>query len=150
VWDILTVVALLAVYAVTARCLARSNRATVMAFAFVAILCTLLLFSKKSWPNYIPMVLFPICLLVAHFRPSLRLGFLFFSVIAVVEASYWMITMRMMGSQEFHAILPTFQGRPLLFLLLQFLLLAGYASLLFAAILKMRAASASPKTQPPQ
>jgi hypothetical protein len=137
--DALLVIALLSVIAMVAHALHRADlpvRIGVLAFATAALTLTLELFAKKSWPPYLLLALFPICLAVSV-RPHAKLriaAFCLFSIIAVVEHSYWASILRLPGAQAVHHLLTTGQHSAWILLLLQLLLLAGYFWLLWEAI----------------
>jgi hypothetical protein len=78
--------------------------------------------------------LFPICLL-ANMRHRMQvIGLSIFSLIAVVEHSYWSTVLRQLTAQELHQRLLSGQPTYYVFLTLQLLLLLGYGWLLAAAL----------------
>jgi hypothetical protein len=95
-----------------------------------------LLLSKKSWPPYLMLSLFPICLLVVSgARSRLRIAaFALFSVVAVTEHSVWANRFAQFSSGAFHAALLEGNARAWLFLILEVLLLAGYAWLFLESV----------------
>ena len=108
-------------------------RVRAFTFGMAALTLALLLLSKKSWPPYLMLALFPICLSAG--RSSWRvLAFAVFGVIAVGEHSYWANSFALFSSHQFHSALMA--GRPDAFLLLgvELLLILGYAWLLSEAI----------------
>jgi hypothetical protein len=102
----------------------------VVIFAFPAVTLTLLLFSKKSWPPYLMLALFPICLLLTSASKLQLSVFAGFSVVAVLEHSYWSTLLHQIPAPELHRGLLSGQPIYLLFLTLDLLLLAGYSWLL--------------------
>lgn len=138
--DLLLVFALLLVLAHTVRSLmgCRSFQLDAirhLSFGCVALTVTLLLVSKKSWPPYLMMVLFPLCLLIVQRPTRLRLAlFSGFSFLAVVAHSFWATVFSQALAPELHARLLAHQPAALLFLLMQLLLLSGYVWLLGTAI----------------
>jgi hypothetical protein len=97
---------------------------------------TLLIFSKKSWPPYLVLTLFPLCLLLGEgSRQRLRLAcFAVFNVVAVTSHSIWATIYGQFLAEPFHHEL--FQHRPMaiVFLVTQILLIAGYAWLLIESV----------------
>jgi hypothetical protein len=147
-WDVLLVAVFVAIF-VLVFLVVRANRDATMpgrlriiAFATAALTLALLLFSKKSWPAYLMLSLFPICLLI-DVRGKLRtLGFVFFGLVAVVEHSYWASDPHQLTAQELHHGLLSGQLTYFVFFALQFLLLGGYGWLLAAPLKRL---SRSPK-----
>jgi len=109
------------------------GRLRAITFATAALTLALVLFSKKSWPPYLMLSLFPICMLVDLRRKTQVIGISAFSLIAVVEHSYWATLLHQLTAQELHqgllSALPTYY----VFLALQLFLLVGYGWLLAAA-----------------
>jgi Dolichyl-phosphate-mannose-protein mannosyltransferase len=146
VTDGLLVAVFLLVFALIARAISSASlpaRLRIVTFSTIALTLTLVLFSKKSWPPYLMLALFPICLsFTERTRPRLRLAaFSLFSVVAVVEHSYWASILLLPDAAAFHHSL--FAGEPSAFLLLflQLLLLGGYIWLLLEAIYQITIAN---------
>ena len=125
--------------AVLLRVLGRVRRASeigtrveAMLFGVAATTLALELFSKKSWPPYLMLVLFPLLLSVAS-RGSVWAvaGVGVFGAVALVEHSYWATVLGQFDSQMFHAGLARGDGRCFVFLALELLLLVGYGWLLW-------------------
>jgi hypothetical protein len=141
---LLLALALLFVLAHTVRSLlSRSGSPLVamrdLSFGCVALTVTLLLVSKKSWPPYLMMVLFPLCLLVVQRPTRLRLAiFSAFSFLAVVVHSVWATVFSQALAPELHAQLLAHRPAVALFLLMQLLLIAGYMWLLVMALRSIR------------
>lgn len=136
-WDAL----LLAAFALIFFLLRQASRSAgfpdqlrAITFATAALTLALVLLSKKSWPPYLMLSLFPICLL-ANMRHRMQVVVLsIFSLIAVVEHSYWSTVLRQLTAQELHQRLLSGQPTYYVFLTLQLLLLLGYGWLLAAAL----------------
>lgn len=113
-------------------------RLRAVTFGSAALTLALLLLSKKSWPPYLMLVLFPLCLLVSAGRDSrLRvLGFCVFSLVAILAHSVWATVFAQFLAPAFHLSLLSGQTAPWVFLFLQICLLAGYAWLLVEAALE--------------
>ncbi len=95
-----------------------------------------MLFAKKSWPNYLILGLFPICLTIDARRRLELAGFALFSFVAVMEHSYY-ATLVNIPVRELHQRL--FSGQPtcVVFVALEVLLIAGYGWLLSLALHRM-------------
>ena len=111
-----------------------AGRLRSVVFATASLTLALLLFSKKSWPPYLMLSLFPICLLIDVRRRIQTLGFVSFSLVAVVEHSYWASLLHQLRAPELHQELLAGQPTYFVFLALQFLLLGGYGWLLAYSI----------------
>ncbi len=110
---------------------AMSVRVEGMLFGVTATTLALELFSKKSWPPYLMLVLFPLLLSVASRGSAWAVaGVGAFGVVALVEHSYWATVLRQFDAQTFHAGLARGDGRCFVFLALELLLLVGYGWLL--------------------
>lgn len=115
-------------------------------FGCVALDLALLFFSRKSWPDYIVLTLFPIGLLFGqggHRRLRLAL-FAFFNVIAVTTHSMWATVFNQFLAGPLHHALMQRQPAAWVFLFSQILLIAGYAWLLVESIDAMLASNAQP------
>lgn len=96
----------------------------------------LLIFSKKSWPPYLVLTLFPLCLLLSEggWR-RLRLAcFAIFNVVAVTTHSIWATVFSQFLAEPFHHALAQREPMAIVFLITQVLLVAGYAWLLVESI----------------
>jgi hypothetical protein len=124
-----------------------TGRLRAIAFATASLTLTLLLFSKKSWPAYLMLSLFPICLLVDVRRRLRTLGFVFFSLVAVVEHSYWASLLHQVTARELHQGLLSGQLTYFIFLTLQIMLLGGYGWLLAASIRHIAASVGTHSTE---
>jgi len=96
----------------------------------------LLIFSKESWPPYLVLTLFPLCLLLGEggYRPVRLACFALFNVVAVTTHSIWATIFSQFLAQPFHHALFAHQRMAWLFLITQVLLVAGYAWLLIESI----------------
>jgi len=109
-------------------------------FGLAAATLVFLILSKKSWPPYLMLALFPVCLAAAGSGKPGRLsrwrvaGFACFGFVAVTEQSYWATVFRMFSSAEFHRALAALRPEALELLGVQVLLVAGYAWLLWEAM----------------
>jgi len=117
-------------------------RMRVIVFGICALTLLLLIFSKKSWPPYLMLCLFPLGLLpLAQSHSRVRIwAFACFTVIAVTEHSVWASELALFSSLSFHQALVAHHPSALLFLVLEALLLIGYAWLLFEAVRQIFAA----------
>jgi hypothetical protein len=131
-WDLLLLLALfvlLAALAGVARGASQAARLRVVVFGVSAVTLLVLLLSKKSWPPYLMLSLFPICLLPASVaRRRVRMpAFALFSVVAVTEHSVWASWFSQFSSGALHAALLQRNAPAWFFFILELLLLAGYA-----------------------
>ncbi|GAC1359414.1 MAG: hypothetical protein NVSMB3_06930 [Acidobacteriaceae bacterium] len=113
-----------------------SDRARVRAVLWGISACTLvlLLFATKSWPAYLVLILFPLCMVAAGSGVWGRVAFSLFGIVAVVEHSYWATLLGEASAPELHQALLRSEPQSLFFLLLELLLLAGYGWLLRACL----------------
>lgn len=132
--------ALLAILALLARIGIRQPKVETslraITFGCVALNLALLFFSRKSWPDYIVLTLFPLGLLfgLGGYR-RLRLAlFAAFNVVAVTTHSIWATVFGQFLAEPLHNAM--MQGQPMawIFLITQILLVAGYAWLLTESI----------------
>jgi hypothetical protein len=148
--DSLLALALLAILALLARVgLRRPDSPTALrsiSTGCIALALALLIFSKKSWPPYLVLVLFPLCLLVsAGSHPRTRLAsFNLFSALAIITHSFWATVFLQFTAPVFHEALVHRLPEAFLFLLLQVALVAGYIWLLVQSVAELlRAGSPS-------
>jgi glycosyl transferase family 87 len=133
-----TVLLILIAVMLRARLRARSQGPLLhlVVFGCSSLNLALLIFSKKSWPPYLVLTLFPLCLLLgegAHRR--LRLAcFAVFNVLAVTTHSIWATLFSQFLAQPFHQALVQRQPMAIVFLITQILLVGGYAWLLVESI----------------
>ena len=120
--------------AIAARGRALEQRARVILFALPAVTLVLELFAKKSWPPYLMIVLFPLCLLIADRGRTALWVFEFFCVIGVSEHSFWATVLGSIGSGEMHQGLVQHGLNFYFYIFLQILLLSGYGWLLWIAM----------------
>ncbi len=141
---LLVILGILALITQTARQVSPVDRLRVLTYGMVALTLALLLFSKKSWPPYLMMSLFPLCLLAAsvsrHLRRTLAL-FALFSLTAVTEHSVWSSLLLEAPSASLHAAVLGGNRVAELYLMLHTALLAGYLWLLILAIGQVRMSS---------
>ncbi|HMH13323.1 MAG TPA: hypothetical protein VK578_09465 [Edaphobacter sp.] len=136
IWDTLTITALGIILALVASAMLNATmalRLRVLTFGMAALTLGLLLFSKKSWPPYLMLALFPICLLIpsaGRLKTAKTAVFALFGVIAIVSPSYWATVLHQFSSQDFHQGLLAHQQTCLFFLAQQTLLILGYLWLL--------------------
>jgi hypothetical protein len=119
-------------------------------FGSASLNLALLIFSKKSWPPYLVLTLFPLCLLFGEraYR-RLRLGcFAVFNVVAVSTHSIWATIFGQFLAEPFHHALMQRQPMAWVFLVTQILLVAGYAWLLIESIDAMLLPSSSTNAAP--
>jgi hypothetical protein len=110
----------------------------ILTFGFAALTLALILFSKKSWPPYLMMALFPIGLLVRIESKLRTTAFALFGVVAVLSTSYWATMLQQQTASEFHAGLLAAQPQCLILLALEVLLILSYAWLLRSSLIPLR------------
>ena len=120
-----------------------TERARIILFTLPAVTLVIELFAKKSWPPYLMIVLFPLCLLLADRGWRALWIFEFFSVVAVFEHSFWATVLGSIGSGEMHQGLIARGPNFIVYLLLQILLLSGYGWLLWMALGDIRSEAAA-------
>lgn len=140
-------VALLAVLILLTRIALRQRNTpdtrTVMhtvTFGCTALLLAVLLFSRKSWPPYLVLMLFPLGLLMGQgTRLRLRLAcFAVFNAVAIVAHSFWATVFGQFLASAFHLSLAAHRPAAFVFLILQIVLIIGYAWLLLETISVLR------------
>ena len=143
--DAVLLLALVAIFALIAKAALRADvaiRMRVLTYGMAALTLAFLLFSKKSWPPYLMLALFPACLVVAGgLKGSGRwkvAAFAGFSVVAVTEHSYWASSLAQFSSMEFHRALMAGESSAVLMMGLEVVLTAGYLWLLWEAGLRIR------------
>ena len=145
VWDALTLLALVAVWTLVARTAHQATeraRLRVIAFGSVAAALALVMFSKKSWPAYLMLVLFPLYGMFAD-RCRRRLWALAgFSLVVAVEHSVWSTLLLEIRSTALHRRVLAGDRLCALLLLLEVLLITGYAWLFRMALARVRRANA--------
>ncbi|MBB5056467.1 hypothetical protein HDF16_001152 [Granulicella aggregans] len=139
--DGFVLLALVAIFVWVGRSARQASIATRMRalnYGMAALTLAFLVFSKKSWPPYLMLALFPICLLVAGggvVRERWKVAaFAVFSVVSVTEHSYWASSLAQFNSAKFHQALLSGEVGAVLMLLLELLLIAGYLWLLWEAV----------------
>ena len=145
IWDTLVVLALSAISLLILMKTRGANdalRLRLFTFGFAALTLALIVFSKKSWPPYLILCLFPICLLMKNFSRLRVLAFALFGVVAVTANSYWSTVVQQAPSSEFHRGLLTHQPDWLIVLVLQMALVGGYLWLLQLAVREIRSSPA--------
>jgi hypothetical protein len=142
-WDALALIVLFVVFGLivsAARLASPASRLRILTFGFAALTLALVLFAKKSWPPYLMMAFFPICVLVRAEKLMTSI-FAVFQLVAVVSMSYWATILSQFSATDFHKGLMTRQSNCLVFLAIQILLVVGYAWLLGESIRHIREAS---------
>lgn len=131
------ILALLALFLWIARAASQASiaaRTRALTFGMAALTLAFLALSKKSWPPYLMLALFPVCL-AASAGPTRRhplriVAFAVFGVVALAEHSYWASSLAQFSSAEFHRALVLRQSSAFLLLALELALIAGYLWLL--------------------
>jgi hypothetical protein len=138
--DSLLALVLLLIVAVMLRARLRARAQTpllhLVVFGCASLNLALLIFSKKSWPPYLVLTLFPLCLLFGEgsYR-RLRLAcFALFNIVAVTTHSIWATIFSQFLAEPFHHALAQRQPMAIVFLVTQILLVAGYVWLLIESI----------------
>jgi hypothetical protein len=137
IWDGLVLCVIVAILLVAATAMRRApfnRRLRILTFCMAALTLAIVLFSKKSWPPYLMLALFPICLAVPVRSKLMSAAFAFFGVAAIIEPSYWSTILRQFSAQEFHRGLLADQRNCMIFLILQCILVAGYSCLLLRSM----------------
>lgn len=142
VLDGLAAAALLLVFgfaALRARRLSGPDRLALVTHSAAAMTLALLMFSKKSWPPYLMLTLFPICLALSWRGVGVLkiVCFEVFGVVAVAEHSYWSTLMFQAQSLTLHRMVQAGDGLSLGMLGVEILLVGGYAWLLLESIRSM-------------
>ena len=147
--DTFVLLILLGIFALIARAALRADiaiRMRALTYGMAALTLAFLVFSKKSWPPYLMLALFPICLLVAGggvVRERWKAaGFAVFSVVSVTEHSYWASSLAQFTSAEFHRALLAGESSAVLMMSLEVLLIAGNLWLLWEAVGRIRKSTA--------
>jgi hypothetical protein len=144
-WDGLLVIVLAGIFLLAARTSRGADpsvRLRVISFAIAAITLALLLLSKKSWPPYLMLALFPIALAIDWENIGQVIVIAVLNVLAVLEHSYWATFLRQLSSLELHQGLLTLESTYFVLLGLQAVLLACYAYLLWLSVVRLREAAA--------
>jgi hypothetical protein len=138
--DGLLAIVLLILIAVMLRARLRAHADTpllrLVVFGCASLNLGLLIFSKKSWPPYLVLTLFPLCLLIGEggYR-RLRLAcFAIFNVLAVTTHSIWATIFSQFLAKPFHHALAQREPMAIVFLITQILLVFGYIWLLIESI----------------
>ncbi|GGH10346.1 glycosyltransferase 87 family protein [Silvibacterium dinghuense] len=108
-----------------------------------AMTIAVLLLSKKSWPTYVLMALFPLCVLVAQSRPLTIWLFGLFQCVAVVEHSFWASILSQPDSVQMRTLLSAGNHAAFVQMGLEILLLAGYVLFLGIAVRGIRRSALS-------
>lgn len=146
-WDLLMVLVVAGIFVLHFRTVRGKNpevQLRGLIFCIAALTIALLCFSKKSWPNYLMLALFPICLTIDSRRMRDLIGFACFSFVAVVEHSYF-ATVVGIPVHALHAGMLKGQQSVLIYLVLEVLLIAGYGWLLTISLRRMMAAADFPE-----
>ncbi|SEG45651.1 hypothetical protein SAMN05421819_3029 [Bryocella elongata] len=141
IWDALTALAVIAVagalFVFAQRALrgvdaerTRSAQLFLLVHGATAVTMAVLLLSKKSWSTYVLLALYPICLTVLQSKRIYTWGFAVFLFVAAVEHSFWSSILGQPTAVELHALLLKGNRNALELMVLEILLLAGYAMLL--------------------
>lgn len=149
VWNGLLLVLLALVFGLIARACRHTDvnvRMRVLTFAFPALTLMLILFAKKSWPPYLMLTLFPICLLISGGSKLKTYLFALFGVVVLVEHSYYATLLHAFSAPDFHQGIFSLQRSNMVFLAIEILLLAGYIWLLLTSLQQIRKAGIMAKT----
>lgn len=141
VWNGLLLVLLAIIFGLVAkgcRGAEMNVRLRTLAFSMPALTLMLLLFAKKSWPPYLMLAFFPICLLISREHKIRTYLFAFFGVVVLVEHSYYATLLNALSAPELHQGIFSLRSSYLIFLGIEVLLLAGYIWLLWMSIQQIR------------
>jgi hypothetical protein len=134
---LLVLAVLLLVIVKAGRHASPAARVRVISFGSAALTLTLILLAKKSWPPYLMLMWFPVCLAIPLRRLAV-LAFALFNIVAVAEPSVWAGLLAMATAEDLHRRLHDNPAAVLAFLFLEALLLIGYTWLLYLAIVSMK------------
>ena len=137
IWNALTLTALCGVWVVVGRAgwgASEGGRARVVIFGMVATALALVMFSKKSWPAYLMLVLYPLYLMFADRNPRRLWMLAGFSVVVSVEHSVWSTMLHEIPSGLLRGRVFAGDRLGIGLLVLEVLLLAGYTWLLGMAL----------------
>ena len=143
VWDIILLAVLGGILAIIFRYTRHASpegRLRIIVFGIAAITLAIILFSKKSWPPYLLLALFPICLSLSK-RKAAVFGFAIFNVVAVTEPSVWAVTLEQSNALKLHHLLALHNAHAFVLLALELALCGGYAVLLRCALRRVSAES---------
>jgi hypothetical protein len=143
VWDALVLLvcfSILLLIARSSRCASFSLRLRIITFGLAALTLALVILSKKSWPPYVMMSLFPICLLVRSTSKLYTTAFALFGVAALLSTSYYSTILGQFSATEFHRGLLARQTRCFILLALESSLVLSYMWLLRLSLLRIREA----------
>ncbi|HTH52810.1 MAG TPA: hypothetical protein VL495_02595 [Edaphobacter sp.] len=147
-WDLLLLAVLAAIFLLVARAAHTASpetRLRVIVFAMPALTLALMIFSKKSWPPYLMLTLFPLCLLIDGRRLLQVAAFAGVGIVAVLEHSYWATFLSQLDAQHLHQGLLSGQSTYFILFAFELFLLAGYGWLL---ALSLRNISSSERLAP--
>ena len=147
---LLVIASILVALGLALRGAGEQRRLTMAMSGCTAMTLALLLLSKKSWPPYLMLVLLPLCMTVAveGFSRWRLCAFAGFSWVAIFAHSVWATTFLQIEGPALHAYLASGEARALGFLLLQILLIGGYAWLLVLSLGRMQAPLLSRRSNP--
>ncbi len=116
------------------------ERMAIATYGCAGMILALLLLSKKSWPPYLMLVLFPVCMIVSAGGLSRGrvLAFAGFSWVAILAHSVWATEFLQITGPALHGYLAAGEARSYLFFLLQVVLVGGYGWLLASALRRVR------------
>jgi hypothetical protein len=127
------VAALMSLLAVVSYRASDEVRLRALTFCTVAITVAVDLFSKKSWPAYLMLCLFPMYTMIPSVRRLHTIAFAFLTLVAVVEHSYWAGYLDSVQAAAFHQRLMLFDLRSVAFLGIEILLFIFYGWILVAS-----------------
>lgn len=153
---LLVLFAVLVFLAIRFRSIAARQIPGLMVCSWAALTLIVLIFPKKSWPAYLLLTLFPICLVVVQSGMSTAkvICFELFGVVAITEHSFWSTVMHQPPALALYALLRAHTPPAFVLIILQLLLLAGYFALLYQALRQLagshplRDMQSPPKPQP--
>ena len=114
------------------------RRLHLIAWSVPFVTMLLILLSKKSWPNYLMLILFSLCLLPSLRRPLPRALFLSLQFLGCTAHSYWATFFLLAAAAPLHVRLLAGDPRTLLLALSQATLVAGYIWLLTLTARQLR------------
>lgn len=142
VWDGLMLISLILIFARVTRAVFQAppeQRLHPVTFGTAALTLTIELLARKSWPPYLVIALFPICLLVAAGSGLDIALFAVFGVVAVVAPSYWATVLGQFSAEDLHRGLLAGQPNCYILLVLQTALISGYVWLLTGSLRRITA-----------
>jgi hypothetical protein len=137
-WDLITLAMLLSILIlaiIKSKEASRQAAFKILILSMPALTCALLLFSKKSVPNYVLFSLFPMCLVISSATKKTIALFLAFMTCATIEPGYWFALMDLAPASTIQRSLLGIDPTVTIFFVLECIVVAGYAWLAVRSVL---------------